>query len=221
MAQLHTAETQGQETTAVFEQELYPLIDAVYSFAVRLAKNRDQADDLVQETYLRAWRFRNKYMPGTNARAWLFRICQHVFINQYRTSKRKPQPVNYEEYVVAQVETGRTDWAEQEQDWMTDEVKRALDALDPRFRVVVLLDHEGFTYKEIAELAGIELGTVRSRLNRARTKMAKSLLEYARQRGYNMADCNTDLPDSGTLDGSDDSFGGTNFAGLAGQSKVR
>jgi RNA polymerase sigma factor (sigma-70 family) len=192
MAHLLTpADVSGRsQSDQVFERELYPLIDAVYSFAMRLSADSTRAEDLVQETYLRAWRFRDRYDAGTNAKAWLFRICQNVFINEYRTLVRTPRKVDYEDIVVYHNEddpAAPRHYGLQEeigQDLMGDEVTRAIQSLPDIFRVVVLLDLEDFTYEEIAALADIKLGTVRSRLHRARGLMAKQLRAYARSRGY-------------------------------------
>jgi RNA polymerase sigma-70 factor, ECF subfamily len=197
MANLHTmAEMQGRnEMIGVFERELYPLIDAVYSFAVRLSNDRTQADDLVQETFMRAWKSRDNYKSDTNARAWLFTICKNVYFSEYRKKKIAPRTVDPEEFVLFHSGEKTRNvigyQTETELDWMTDEIRFALNALPEKFRVVVLLDMEDFTYEEISELADIKIGTVRSRLFRAREKMARQLSEYARQRGYNVADDHT------------------------------
>lgn len=180
--------------TRVFEQELLPLLDAVYSFASRLTNDSNRADDLVQETFLKAWRFVGSYTPGTNAKAWLFRICKHSYINEYRAKARMPHQVDLEDvriihnddevvvprYFGLQEEMGAQN--------MGDEMLKALEALSEDFRTVVLLDLEDFTYEEIATLIGRPIGTVRSRLHRARNIMADHLREYAGKYGYNVPD---------------------------------
>jgi len=174
----------------VFEQEFYPLLDAVYTFAYRLTNDVTRAEDLTQETYLKAWRFMDRYLEGTNAKAWLFRICRNAFINEYRSSVREPRKVDYEDIVVYHNEDEPVSAAyfglheEVGGRLIGDEVTRAINALSPEFRLVVLLDLEDFTYEEIAAIAKIPIGTVRSRLHRARNILANKLREYAQHHGY-------------------------------------
>ncbi len=174
----------------IFEREFYPLLDAVYSFAYRLTNDSTRAEDLTQETYLKAWRFMNRYMEGTNAKAWLFRICRNAFINEYRSAVREPRKVDYEDIVVYHNEDEPVSPAyfglheEMGGRLIGDEVTRAINALSPEFRLVVLLDLEDFTYEEIAAIANIPIGTVRSRLHRARHVLAEKLRAYAQQQGY-------------------------------------
>ncbi|MBK6933494.1 MAG: sigma-70 family RNA polymerase sigma factor [Saprospirales bacterium] len=178
----------------VFEREFYPLMDAVYTFAYRLTNDATRAEDLTQETYLKAWRFMNRYLPGTNAKAWLFRICRNAFINEYRTAVREPRKVDYEDIVVYHNEDDPVSPAysglheEMGGRLIGDEVTRAINTLTPEFRLVVLLDLEDFTYEEIAAIANIPIGTVRSRLHRARNILASKLREYAQQEGYDVED---------------------------------
>ena len=185
----------------IFEREFYPLMDAVYTFAYRLTNDATRAEDLTQETYLKAWRFMNRYLEGTNAKAWLFRICRNAFINEYRTTVREPRKVDYEDIVVYHNEDEPVSPAyfglheEIGGRLIGDEVTRAINALSPEFRLVVLLDLEDFTYEEIAALANIPIGTVRSRLHRARNILAKKLREYAEAQGYEVDDDETALPD--------------------------
>ncbi len=182
----------------VFEREFYPLMDAVYTFAYRLTSDATRAEDLTQETYLKAWRFMNRYMEGTNAKAWLFRICRNAFINDYRSAVREPRKVDYQDIVVYHNEdepaapTYLGLHEEMGGRLIGDEVTFAINALSPEFRLVVLLDLEDFTYEEIAAIANIPIGTVRSRLHRARNVLADKLREYAQQQGY-LADDDTAL----------------------------
>ncbi len=178
----------------VFEREFYPLMDAVYTFAYRLTNDVTRAEDLTQETYLKAWRFMNRYLEGTNAKAWLFRICRNAFINEYRSSVREPRKVDYEDIVVYHNEDDPISPAyfglheEVGGRLIGDEVTRAINALSPEFRLVVLLDLEDFTYEEIAAIAKIPIGTVRSRLHRARNVLANKLRQYAEEQGYAVDD---------------------------------
>jgi RNA polymerase sigma factor (sigma-70 family) len=180
-------QTRGER---IFELEFYPLLDAVYTFAYRLTGDAVQADDLVQDTYLKAWKFVDRYTEATNAKAWLFRICRNVFINGYRQKTRQPYKVDYQDIVVYHNEddpsTPRYFGLHEEmgQRLIGDEVARAINALSPGFRVVVLLDLEDFTYEEIAAIANIPIGTVRSRLHRARNILAAKLRNYAEAQGY-------------------------------------
>ncbi|MCE7924479.1 MAG: sigma-70 family RNA polymerase sigma factor [Haliscomenobacteraceae bacterium CHB4] len=178
----------------IFEREFFPLMDAVFTFAYRLTGDATHADDLVQEVYLKAWRFVNRYEEGTNAKAWLFRICRNAFINEYRSKKSRPYKVDYEDIVVYHNEDDPVApryfglHEEMGNKLMGDEVTLAINALSPSFRSVVLLDLEDFTYEEIAAILEIPIGTVRSRLHRARNVLAEKLREYAEAQGYNVQD---------------------------------
>lgn len=176
----------------VFEQELLPQIDALYTFAYHLTYNEDDANDLVQDTYLKAYRFIDRYQEGTNAKAWLFKILKNAFINQYRKKSKKPTQVDYEEIISFQNEEEDTQYSsymdlreEMFQEMMGDEVTTAINSLPVDFRVVILLcDIEGFTYEEIATILDIPIGTVRSRLHRARNMLKEKLKNYAESQGY-------------------------------------
>ena len=176
----------------VFEQELLPQIDALYTFAYHLTYNEDDANDLVQDTYLKAYRFIDRYQEGTNAKAWLFKILKNAFINQYRKKSKKPTQVDYEEIISFQNEEEDTQYSsymdlreEMFQEMMGDEVTTAINSLPVDFRVVILLcDIEGFTYEEIATILDIPIGTVRSRLHRARNMLKEKLKTYAESQGY-------------------------------------
>jgi RNA polymerase sigma-70 factor (ECF subfamily) len=178
----------------IFEREFYPLIDSLYNFAYRLTLDEDDAKDLVQETYLKAFRFINSYHEGTNAKAWLFRILKNSFINDYRKISKEPNKVDYEE--IEQAYNAEDAGYGQAADLRTemfgsmlgDEVSRALNDLPVDYRLIVLLcDVEGFTYEEIAKIINIPIGTVRSRLHRARLLLKESLHTYAKSVGYHAA----------------------------------
>jgi RNA polymerase sigma factor (sigma-70 family) len=177
---------------AIFEQELFPHADALYNFAFHLTYDEENANDLVQETFLKAYRFINLYEQGTNAKAWLFKILKNAFINQYRKNSKAPTKVNYEDFVTyhdseEEVYGGTFDLREDIFHGMLgDEVTKALNGLPVDFKTVILLcDIEGFTYEEIAKIIDIPIGTVRSRLHRARNMLKEKLVEYAKKMGYN------------------------------------
>lgn len=176
----------------VFDRELLPHADALSTFAYHLTYNEEDANDLVQETYLKAYRFIDKYDEGTNAKAWLFKIMKNAFINQYRKKSKRPTQVDYEEVVGYHEEEEDTSFSsyldlrqEIYQDMMGDEITTAINALPVDFRTVILLcDIEGFKYEEIAKIVDIPIGTVRSRLHRARQMLKEKLREYATKKGY-------------------------------------
>ncbi len=175
----------------IFNEEFLPHIDALYNFAYHLTYNQEDSNDLVQETYLKAYRFIDSYVSGTNAKAWLFKILKNAFINEYRKRSKQPSRVDYEE-VVGYHDSNDSSTVEfldlrQEiyQGMIGDEVTYALNSLPVDFRLVVLLcDIEGFTYEEIAKITDIPIGTVRSRLHRARNMLKEKLAEYAKKLGY-------------------------------------
>ncbi len=175
----------------LFEDELLPHADALYNFAYHLTYNEADANDLVQDTFLKAFRFLNSYDSGTNAKAWLFRILKNGFINEYRKKKKEPNKVDYEDIVAYQdadddAGTATYDLREDIFDGMMgDEITIALNKLPIDFKTVILLcDIEGFSYEEIAKIIDIPIGTVRSRLHRARNMLKESLKEYAIQMGF-------------------------------------
>ena len=189
---LMTQENLKAEYDRIFEQEFLPQIDALYTFAYHLTYNEDDANDLVQETYLKAYRFIDKYIEGTNAKAWLFKILKNVFINHYRRKSKQPVKVDYEEVLIHQNEEDDTQYSsyqdmreEMFEHMMGDEVTNAINSLPVDFRVVILLcDIEDFTYEEIAKILDIPIGTVRSRLHRARNMLKKKLRNYANSLGF-------------------------------------
>ena len=173
-----------------FEAEALPHMDILYNFALRTTGNEDDARDLLQETYLKAYRFWDKYEPGTNIRAWLFRIMKNSYINRYRKETREPDTVDYEDvenfYDTIRAESTDTNDLQQKLfgNLLGDEVTQALQELPEDFRTVVILcDIEGLTYEEIAEFLDCPIGTVRSRLHRGRKLLQTRLFEYAKSRG--------------------------------------
>lgn len=178
-----------------FEREALPHMNALYSFALRLCRNREDANDLVQETFMKGFRFFDKFERGTNCKAWLFRILKNTYINQYRKDKREPDIVEYdviEEFydLIRSDSSDSTDLQKKIFDnLLDDEVSTALESLPETFRTAIILcDLEGMTYEEIAEIIECPIGTVRSRLHRARKMLASQLLVYAKQRGYDTKD---------------------------------
>ncbi len=177
-------------------------VDALYRTALRLTRNSADAEDLVQETYLKAHRFRNSFTPGTNLRAWLFRILTNSFINEYRKRSRQPETTDTGEledyYLFHRVKESGEDLgidpeATVMRMFLDEEVRQALEELPEQYRVAVLLaDVEGFSYKEIAEITDTQMGTVMSRLHRGRRLLQKKLWEYAQSRGYG-ADADTQV----------------------------
>lgn len=181
-----------QEYDVAFENEFLPHIDALYNFAYRLTSDEDDANDLVQETFMKAYRFFESYDRGTNAKAWLFRILKNSFINNYRKKSKQPNKVDYNEVESyynsedTEVEATSDLRVETVQELIGDEVANALNALDVDFRTIIILcDLEGFKYDEMSKILDIPIGTVRSRLHRARHLLKEKLAEYAKKMGYN------------------------------------
>jgi len=175
----------------IFHKELLPHIDALKTFAFHLTYDDDDANDLVQETYMKAFRFIDKYIQGTNAKAWLFKICKNAYINHYRKRSKQPTRVDFEDIVSYHDSDdskipGYLDLREEIfSNMMGDEVTMAINALPIDFRTVVLLcDVESFTYEEIAKIIDVPIGTVRSRLFRARNMLKEKLKFYADKMGY-------------------------------------
>ncbi|MBL3656875.1 sigma-70 family RNA polymerase sigma factor [Fulvivirga sediminis] len=180
-----------REKEKTFEQEFLPHIDSMYNFAYRLTFDEDDAKDLVQDTYLKAYRFIESFEKGTNAKAWLFRILKNSFINDFRKKSKQPAKVDYQEvetfYNSEDVDKSITTdlRIETVQDMIGDEISNALNSLDVDFRTVIILcDLEGFKYDEMAKILDIPIGTVRSRLHRARNLLKERLKEYAQKMGY-------------------------------------
>jgi RNA polymerase sigma factor (sigma-70 family) len=193
---IHMPENPRQSYTAseklhIFDHEFLPHIDSMYNFAYRLTFNEDDAKDLVQETYMKAFRFIHSFQQGTNAKAWLFRILKNSFINEFRKKSKEPSKVDYQEvesyYNSDQIEVDITPdlRIDAVQDMIGDEVSNALNSLAVDFRTVIILcDLEGFTYEEMAKILDIPIGTVRSRLHRARNLLMEKLKKYAASLGY-------------------------------------
>ena len=166
-------------------------MDALKTFAFHLTYREDEAEDLVQETYLKAHKFLDKYLEGTNAKAWLFKILKNAYINEFRKKSKRPNQVDYEEVIKYhdrddKSNSGYTDLRDDIfGERMGDEVTSAINSLPIDFRTVILLcDIEGFTYEEIAKIIDVPLGTVRSRLFRARNTLKEKLKPYALKMGY-------------------------------------
>lgn len=179
------------EKEHIFENEFLPHIHSIYNFAYRITFNEDDAKDLVQETYLKAFRFIDSFQQGTNAKAWLFRILKNSFINEFRKRSKEPAKVDYQEvetyYNSDEVDQPITSDLRVEaiKEKIGDEVSVAINSLDIDFRTVIILcDLEGFTYEEMAKILDIPIGTVRSRLHRARNLLRDKLKVYADSMGY-------------------------------------
>jgi RNA polymerase sigma-70 factor (ECF subfamily) len=182
----------GVADRAAFAQEAMQHAGQLYSAALRMTRNKSDAEDLVQETYLRAYRGYGNFEAGTNLRAWLFRILTNTYINSYRAKQRRPQETELNEvedlYLyrkIAGVDQASRSAEDTLFDMFTDdEVKAALENLPEQFRLPVLLaDVEQFSYKEIAGMLDIPIGTVMSRLHRGRKAMQKALADFATEQG--------------------------------------
>ena len=176
-----------------FETEALRHLDALYRTALRMTRSEADAEDLVQETYIRAFRFRDQFTLGTNMKAWLFRILTNTFINTYRRKTAQPEVTDLDgidEFSLYRrmaddraASTSPDPEAELLNSVVDSEVTDALEELPEKFRTTVLLDVEGFSYKEIAEMLSIPIGTVMSRLHRGRKFLQKRLYDLARERG--------------------------------------
>jgi RNA polymerase sigma-70 factor (ECF subfamily) len=179
---------------AQFAGEALEYMPALYSAALRMTRNPADAEDLVQETYLRAYRGFGSFTEGTNLRAWLYRILTNTYINSYRAKQRRPDERQLDDVedlylyrrigAVEEALAARSAEDELMELFTDDQVKAALDSLPEQFRLAVYLaDVEGFSYKEIAEILEVPIGTVMSRLHRGRKAMQKELYEFAIERG--------------------------------------
>lgn len=172
-----------------FETEALPFLDQLYGAALRLTRNPADAEDLVQQTFMRAFAAFDRFEQGTNVKAWLYKILTNTFISSYRKRQREPQTVSadgFEDFSLFDrlVEQNVTPEAEILERIPDEEVKRALEEVPEQFRTAVLLaDVEGFSYQEIADITGVPIGTVMSRLHRGRKALQRALWEHARARG--------------------------------------
>jgi RNA polymerase sigma-70 factor, ECF subfamily len=195
-----TSETPGpdlasetpEERDARFTSEALPYLDQLYAGALRMTRNPADAEDVVQETFAKAYASFHQFTPGTNLKAWLYRILTNTYINTYRKKQRQPQLSDgdhVEDWQLARAESHTSGGLKSAEtvalEHLPDsDVKDALHQLAPDFRLAVYLaDVEGFSYKEIAEIMGTPIGTVMSRLNRGRNQMRNLLSDYARERG--------------------------------------
>ena len=174
-----------------FIKEALPHEDALYNYALKISGNSDDAQDLVQETYYKAYRHFDKFQTGTNSKAWMFMILKNSFINDYRKSKREPYKLDYEQ-IQNFYDNVKSDRVQENNldkefynDLLDDELTAAIDQLPTKMREVFLLcDLDGNSYEETAELVGCPVGTVRSRLHRARHMLQETLLDYAKDKGF-------------------------------------
>ena len=174
-----------------FTSETLPHENALYNYALKISGNTDDAQDLVQETYYKAYRHFDKFQSGTNSKAWMFMILKNTFINDYRKSKREPYKLDYEQIqnFYKNVKSDRSEENNLDKefynDLFDDELTEAIDQLPTKMREVFLLcDLEGYSYEETAELVDCPIGTVRSRLHRARHMLQEILFDYAKEKGF-------------------------------------
>jgi RNA polymerase sigma-70 factor (ECF subfamily) len=187
-----TTETLAQKK-ARFERDAFQYTNQLYAAALRYTKNPHDAQDLVQDTYAKAFTSFHQFAPGTNLKAWLYRILTTTFINSYRKDQRRPQIAagELEDWQIHDAASHTSDQGRSAEDEVLDritdiDVKAALAALPDEFRMAVYLaDVEGFSYKEIAEIVGVPSGTVMSRLHRGRKLLREALGDYAKDRGFN------------------------------------
>ncbi len=175
-----------------FERDALQYMNQLYAAAMRYTKNPEDAQDLVQDTYAKAYTSFHQFEPGTNLKAWLYRVLTTTFINTYRKDQRRPQTSDseLEDWQIAEASSHTSDLGKSTEDVVLEnlpdsDIKNALAEIPEEFRMAVFLaDVEGFSYKEIAEIVGVPAGTVMSRLHRGRKQLREKLTDYARERGY-------------------------------------
>jgi RNA polymerase sigma-70 factor (ECF subfamily) len=184
-----------REKQVRFKADMVPHMDVLFNYALYTTGDRDMASDLLQDTFLKAFRFFDKFESGTNAKAWLYRIMRNTYINEYRRINRLPDHVVYDEQLSAHqmykdfVAVNDDLRKKIEGEMFGDEVATAIASLPEKFKsVVILRDLEDLPYEEIAEVLDIPIGTVRSRLHRARALLFSSLKDYARTHGFDVSD---------------------------------
>lgn len=188
----------GNDTRKEFEELAMPHVDSLYNMAVRMSTNKEDAEDLVQETYLKAYRFFDTFQKGTNVKAWLFKILRNTFINKYRKAISSPSEVLYEDIELVSSYVSNNNEPDTKEsidtlkskvesldDILGDDIKNAIDSLPIEYReAIIYSDIEELTYKDIAEIINVPIGTVKSRINRARSLLRKNLWNYAKERGF-------------------------------------
>lgn len=189
----NVSEEQLRKRKKDFDEEAMPHMNLLRNYAYKITGNQLDADDLLQETYLRAFRFFDKFEKGTNCKAWLFRIMKNLFINKYRKNQKEPGKVDYEEIEnffdnIRSEKIDSTDLQEKVfSNLLDDDLTHALNSLQDDFKTVVILcDLEGLSYEEIADFIQCPIGTVRSRLHRGRKMLQQKLYDYAKKRGYDV-----------------------------------